>query len=90
MADRDPETQKWKLKLADLEYGKKFKFGLNTGTSDPKTVCVIVLTISLCIDFLLGHTVLHALRNSRPCIPRFGTKKAPTGTGKLASEPHSR
>ncbi|KAJ2921592.1 hypothetical protein H1R20_g15496, partial [Candolleomyces eurysporus] len=35
MAVRDPETQQWKLKLADLEYGKKF--GLNTCTSDPTT-----------------------------------------------------
>ncbi|KAJ2919066.1 hypothetical protein MD484_g1297, partial [Candolleomyces efflorescens] len=35
MAVRDPQTQQWKLKLADLEYSKTF--GRNQAASDPKT-----------------------------------------------------
>ncbi|KAJ2919088.1 hypothetical protein MD484_g1305, partial [Candolleomyces efflorescens] len=35
MAVQDPQTGQWKLKLADLEYSKKF--GLNASASDPKT-----------------------------------------------------
>ena len=36
MAVQDPQTKQWNLKLADLEYSKKY--GVNVAASDTKTV----------------------------------------------------
>ena len=49
MAVRDSETQQWKLKLADLEYSKKF--GLHTGTSDPKIVRTLIFHLTFVLSF---------------------------------------
>ena len=40
MAIKDSQTGRWKLRLADLEYSKKFSF--NASASDPKTVRLLV------------------------------------------------
>jgi hypothetical protein len=61
MAVRDSETQRWKLKLADLEYSKKYR--LNSGTaSDPKTVCPLVLLL-----FVFALTFCQGTPFFMPC-----------------------
>ncbi|KAJ2919085.1 hypothetical protein MD484_g1306, partial [Candolleomyces efflorescens] len=63
MAIKDSQTGRWKLRLADLEYSKKFSF--NASASDPKTGTPFFMPCEILQRRYFGHDELGSLNIRR-------------------------